>query len=210
MHVTRTIRTVLAGALLASVVVVAAACGSPSTVIQSQPSPNASQLLLVTYDNADYGFSIQYPKGYIGAQASPDASSNDPLVFNVAFADPDGATVNGSSIDAVQVSVYRLNQPADQSTVHKRIDDFRPVVGQLVSGLSGLRFSQKLKPVTLNGSEGFKISYTFKIGDTDVAAQSYLIPSGEYAYWATAQVARQDFASVGPEVGSSLATFKLD
>jgi hypothetical protein len=192
----RTVR--IAAAALALAALLATAACSAASVGGSSP----------TFQNQQYGFALEYPQGYVTAQASPPPKGSA-MKYSVVFADPKGSTVNGQLVDAVSVAVYKLNHAATPEAIAKHTADFKALVQQLLGSNKQLHLAGPPTTVQVNGSTAFSVTYTYKLGDVDVGAMTYLIPHGDYAFVVTGQTTRDKWDSEGRTLGSMMETFRF-
>ena len=192
----RTVRMVSAACVLAALLA-AAACSAGGGGGSSS-----------TFRNQLYGFTLEYPQGYVTAQASP-APKGAAMKYSVVFADPKGTTVNGQLIDAVSVAVYKLNRAATPEAIAKHTADFKALVQQILGANKQVRLAGPPTTVQVNGSTAFSVTYTYKVGDADVGAITYLIPHGDYAFVVTGQTTRDKWETEGRTLGSMMETFRF-
>jgi len=155
---------------LAGLTLTAAACSAgASTGSSATPSSSAGK----TYTNAQYKFSITPDPVFTQGKANDTSAAGSSAVFDIAFADASGTKVGGSTVDGVQVSVYKLTRALKPSVIPKLKKEFAGVVNQLMSGLTAGKIAQPLRLAQINGVPGFRLAYTFKKDTTEMAAITY-------------------------------------
>jgi len=97
-------------------------------------------------------------------------------------------------------------QPGDL-TRHKR--DFKAIVAGLIKGLPGFAVSDPFKPITVNGTRGFQITYAYTVQGTRLGAMSYLLPKGAYAYWVTGQSSEATWSTSWSKLAPAMASFTI-
>jgi hypothetical protein len=188
----------------------AASCGgSPSPSASATVSHGPSPVMVRTYADDEFGFTIRYPDGWIKAESRAPAGSVTPLRMSVVFADPDGAMVDGSLVDGVGVTVYKLDRSTTAAQVRKHPDAFKVVSDEIMAQLDDVTVTTALSPVEVNGAPGFSVVYRHSLNGQQVGAVSYLIPRGRYAYWVTGQATPATWDSAGEELGPSMDSFTL-
>jgi hypothetical protein len=164
-----------------------------------------------TYTNHQYGFSMTYDSMF--RQGSPAAASGagGSSVFDVGFANPDGAKVNGKYVDSLEIAVYKLLrvvQPREVTSAKVK-QEFDGVVTQMMGGLSSAAILEPLTATEVNGTPGFAFSYTFSDGDTTLKAVTYFLIKGQYEYQITAQATTTHWDGVKSKLQSAVASFKV-
>lgn len=205
------------GAIVLAVVSSLGACSSsggtsglPSQVPAAAGDSSAAPATFGLATNKQYGFSVRYPRGWVGAatSAAPGDKSGAPLV-SVSWADPKGKQVDGHYVDALQVSVYALTKPVKPADVARHAGDFKVIVDGLTKGLPRFAVTDHFKPITLNGTKGFQITYTYALHNTPTGAMSYLLPKGDYAYWVTGQASADTWSAAWSKLTPTMASFTI-
>jgi hypothetical protein len=63
--------------------------------------------------------------------------------------------------------------------------------------------------VTINGTRGIGMTYTFGLNGTPTGAMSYLLPRGHYAYWVTGQSSAATWLTTWSKLGPAMASFTI-
>ncbi len=191
---------------LAALTLTAAACSaSVSTGSSARPSSGAGK----TYTNAQYKFSITPDPVFEQGKANDTSAAGSSAVFDIAFADANGTKVGGSTVDGVQVSVYKLTRVLKASEIPKLKKEFAGVVNQLMSGLTAGKIVQPLSLAQINGVPGFRLAYTFKKDTTEIAAITYFLIKGQYEYQLTGQASQQTWPALSPKLESTVKSFTV-
>jgi hypothetical protein len=177
------------------------ATGSPSAA-------PASSFGLAT--NKQYGFSVRYPLGWVSAArtAAPGNASGAPLL-SVSWADTKGKVVDGGFVDTLQVAVYGMSKPVKAADLVRYSGDFKAIVDGLIKNLPKLTVTDRFRPITVNGTKGFQITYAYDIGGTPTGAMSYLLPKGSYAYWITGQSSADTWSASWSKLAPAMASFTI-
>ncbi|MEI6451750.1 MAG: hypothetical protein WCP98_17645 [Actinomycetes bacterium] len=190
------------------------ACGGESGKLPatfSSPSATADRFKLQFVKNTEYAFRMAYPSGWLHSTWQREAGSKSvtSLQFMLSYADPKGAQVGGSYVDAEQVAVHRLSRAVSPGEVSQETatDIIHRVMLQDLPGLS-VR-SAPLK-VDVHGDAGWHVEYAYRIGDTTIWAQSILVLKGKYAYWATGQASSYNMRTQYATLATALAYFRVD
>ncbi len=204
------ILTLLAGAALIVPLAALSACSSSAPSAAGSPTAApVSAFALVT--NAKYQFSIRYPLRWVSAVHA--AKANDKVVtslLSMNWADPKGATAGGLGyIDGLQVSVYAMSKRvgAHDLTVHRAA--FVGIVAGLLKLLPDVKITDPIKPITLNGTPGLQVTYTYSNQGAQVGAMSYLLAKGAYGYWVTGQSSKATWSSAWSKLGPAMASFTI-
>lgn len=179
----------------------------PAVAGYSSAAP-ASSFGLAT--NKRYGFSLRYPLGWVSAttSAAPGNPSGGAL-FSASWADPHGKLVQGHYVDALQVSVYALSKAVQPADLVTHSGDFKAIVDGLTKGLPMFAVSDPFRPITVNGTKGFQITYTYGIHSTPAGAMSYLLLKGRYAYWITGQATADTWSAAWAKLTPAMASFTI-
>jgi hypothetical protein len=174
------------------------------------PEQSATAAAFGLATSKHYGFSIRYPLGWVNAStsAAPGDTSGAPLV-SVSWTDPKGKVVAGHYVDALQVSVYAMTKAAKPADLVKHARDFKGIAYGLIKGLPTLAVTDPFKPITVNGTKGFQITYTYSIDSTPTGAMSYLLPKGRYAYWITGQASADTWTASWSKLTPAMATLTI-
>jgi hypothetical protein len=162
-----------------------------------------------TYTNDKYGFTITYDPMFVKGAPEDGASSGGSSVFDIAFADANGAQVDDKYVDGIEVSVYKLTRAVKAAEVPKLKQEFQNVVNQMLKGLSGATAVKPLATVTLGGAPGFKLTYIYNQGSTSIAAITYFLVKGQYEYQLTAQASQQNWNKLSSKLQAAVESFRL-
>ncbi len=204
----------LGAALLALTAGLGACASSGSSTLPDQvtaaaksmsPAP-ASAFGLDT--NKQYRFSVDYPLGWLSVSAK-GATSGEALTSTL-WADPKGKVVAGHALDTLSVSVYAMTKPVKATDLVSHSGDFKVIVDDLIKGLPRLKVTDAFRPVTVNGTKGFQVTYTYDSQSTKAGAMSYLLlPKGRYAYWITGQASADTWAQSWSKLTPAMASFTI-
>ena len=190
------------------------ACGGQSgklPAVMNSPSPTADRIKLQLVKNTEYAFRMAFPSGWLRSTWQREAGSKSvtSLRFMLSYADPKGAQVGGSYVDAEQVAVHRLSRAVSPSEVSKETatDIIYRVMLQDLPSLSV--YGAPLK-VDVHGDAGWRVEYAYQIGDTTIWAKSILVLKGKYAYWATGQANSYTMRTQYPTLATMLSYFRVD
>ena len=159
------------------------------------------------YSSQEYGFSIQYPSTFKTLEIPPEKNADAGPLFHVVFADPDGATIAGNSVDTLDVSVYEMNRAPSPAEFKRHKKDFQRMAMELVGKPQSLRIAEPFKWGTYAGEKALQGVYTYQIDGSDVAASATLVFRDARAYLIRAQASRETWGTTGRELVSSVATF---
>ena len=189
----------ISAALLALAAGLGACASSGSATLPDQVPPAARSMSPAPASafgldtNKQYRFSVDYPLGWLSASTKA-AASGDALTSTL-WADPKGKVVGGHAFDTLQVAVYAMSKPVKAADLVSHAGDFKVIVDGLIKDLPKLKITDAFKPVTVNGTKGFQVTYTYDAQNTEAGAMSYLLlPKGRYAYWLTGQASADTWA----------------
>lgn len=159
-----------------------------------------------------FGFSIRYPLGWISATHT--AKAGDALgsaLLSVGWANPKGETVEGGLgfVDTLHLSVYGMNKPVKPVDLTRYRSDFKGIVDSMIKDLPKISVSDPFKPITVNGTKGFQITYAYTVQGTRVGAMSYLLPKGSYAYWVTGQSSAATWQASWSKLAPAMASLVI-
>jgi len=182
---------------------------SQSPAANGTPSP-APPSAFGQATNKQYGISIRYPLGWVSAaRTAPAGDTSGAPLLSVSWADSKGKVVNGGFVDVLHVSVYALTKPVKPNDVVRYAASFKGIAAGLIKGLPGLKLTEPFKPLTLNGTKGIQITYTYMIHNTPTGAMSYLLPKGRYAYWVSGQSSADTWAASWSKLAPAMASFTI-
>jgi hypothetical protein len=201
----------IAGAALVAPLGALSACASnaPSATGSPTAAPMTSFGLAAS---AKYRFSIRYPLRWISAVHA--AKPGDKVVTTLlswSWADPKGATVGGGLgyVDTLHVSVYALSKPVGAHDVATHKAAFVAITAGMLKGLPGLKITDPIAPITLNGVPGLQVTYSYTTEGTRIGAMSYLLPKGAYGYWVTGQSSAATWSSAWSKLAPAMASFTI-
>ncbi len=185
---------------------VAGDSGAGGSVAPS-PHSSASTFAVTQYGSHEYGFSVDYPTGFAKLEMPPDTKDPAAPELQVFFADPAGTKVGGTSVDMLEVAVYRMSAAPKEAdfTTHKA--DFEAMLATLIGTLPGLKVVEPLAWSTVDGSPAVSETYAYTVSGHDVAASVQLAFRGDRAYLVRAQAAKETWATTGRQLVSCMATF---
>jgi hypothetical protein len=189
--------------ILAACAALVAACGSPP------PVKNAGTAQMQLYNNADFGFSVGYPVGWLQAKPQTGDPTKGAAAFTILWADPEGGGTGKTTVDGTAVSVYQLNQAIRPEQVKQSAANFRAIIGALVAKYKGLKVVQPVRYTEVGGAPAYTVMYVYKAGGTDVAAMSEALPKGKNVYWMTGQASKATWDKVRPQLVASLSSLRL-
>jgi hypothetical protein len=203
-----------------SAVVVALAAGasacasSGSSTLPDQVPPAAKSMSPAPASafgldaNKHYGYSVRYPLGWLSASTKATASG-DALVSTL-WADPKGKVVSGHALDTLQVAVYAMTKPVKATDLVSHAGDFKGIVNSLIKDLPKLKVTDPFKPITVNGTKGFQVTYTYDAQNVEAGAMSYLLlPKGSYAYWITGQASADTWSASWSKLTPAMSSFTI-
>jgi hypothetical protein len=197
-------RLPLAAALLALALLVAVATGCSASIGSS-----GNDTEVVAYDNTDYGFSLEHQKRFAEtSDTSYNATAGASAAFSIGFVDPDGAMSGDTGLDGILVSVYELPRTIKPAQVPQLRGVLEGVVTQLQKGQPDGVF-QPLEDVTINGTPGFKLSYTMPSGSETLVADTYFLVKGDKEYQLTVQSAKENWDANRPALQQSVDSFTV-
>ena len=207
------IMTISAGLLVLSAGLGACASSGSSTLPDQVPPASRSMspappsaFGLAT--NKQYRFSVDYPLGWLSASTKA-AARGDALVSTL-WADPKGKVVGGHAFDTLQVAVYAMSKTVKPADLVSHARDFKGIAASLIKDLPKLKVTDAFKPVTVNGTKGFQVTYTYDAQNTQAGAMSYLLlPKGSYAYWITGQASADTWAQSWSKLAPAMASFTI-
>jgi hypothetical protein len=207
----RTTRSTVITLLLVSIAACAvfglAACGG---TLSGASSPLASGLTMSALDDPNGGFSIRYPTDYIQLQPPVDSSKDPGLLDQVFLANSRGAMKGDTALDVLTVTVRQLSKVSRPGDLKKYKADFEAIASALIGKPVGLTMVAPFVMTTLGDLPALRVDYVFKVGGTDMAAVSYLVPAGDRVFWITGQASKATWGTSGPEMAASVATFAVD
>ena len=209
--------TMAAGVAVLAIVAGLGACtssgsssGLPDQVPPASASPSSTASGFGATGSKAYGFTLKYPLGWVAASKSAGVAdkSGGPLV-SLIWADPSGKQVDDHYVDSLQLSVYAMSKRLGPTDLTRHAADFKGIAYSLIRNLPQLSVTDPLKPIDLNGTKGFQITYRFSINGTLAGAMSYLLPRGRYAYWVTGQASRSTWSAAWSKMAPAMASLTI-
>jgi hypothetical protein len=192
--------------LLLALVAVAAAVGGCGGA-GGAPRATGSPAPLSRLTSQEWGFSLQYPAGFVRVEPPVDTLDDPGLLYQLLLADPAGAKRGETALDVLSVSVRRMRPAAKTGDLRKHRDDFEAMALQLIGRPEGLRLAGPLRLGTLGKQAALRAEYAYRVAGEDVAAVAYLVPVGRRAYWVTAQASRATWDTAGRRIGAAMGSF---
>jgi len=205
-------------ALLAAVSLLGACASSATSTLPDQVptatgSPSAAPVSafgLTT--SAKYLFSVRYPLRWISAvQAAKSGDKVVTTLLSMSWADPKGATIGSglAYVDTLHVSVYQMSRKVGPHDVATHRAAFAAIAAGMLKDLPGLRITDPIRPLTLNGTPGLQVTYTYTVQGTRVGAMSYLLPKGQYCYWVSGQSSPTTWSNAWSKLAPAMASFTV-
>jgi len=199
--VRRLIRILTLMFVLSGLVVAVAACSASVGDTSSSSGPK-------TYTNDTYGFVMTYDGILQEGKSVGGTGAGGNSVFDIAFADLNGAKVAGNYVDGIQVSVYKLAREVKPAEVPGLKKEFQGVVDQLIGSVQDGTIDEPLKAVTVNGVPGYRLAYTYKQDGALTKSVTYFLVKGQNEYQLTAQASNQNWAAARDKLEQAIQTFK--
>jgi hypothetical protein len=190
---------------LALITILLAACGSADGTSTSTKSPPAPK----TYTNDQYGFTMTYDGRFEEGPATDEPSAAGGNVFQIAFPDENGPTVNDTYADGLQVNVYKLPRSVKPAEVPALKKDIAKAAKSIVASLPGGGIEEPVDRIVVNGVPGFTFGYSYVENDTPVRATSSFLYKGQYQYTLTGQATSDTWHSMQPQLESTLESFTI-
>jgi len=176
----------------------------------SGSSPTAAPLSAFRLAHINrYGISLIFPRGWVSAGSIAKPSSLRGPLLELMWGNPQGTLSNGHLVDAFQVTVYALNRPVHPGDVKLHAANFKAMAYDMVRALPEAYVTDPPKLVTINGTPGVELTYTFGLNGTPTGAMSYLLPRGHYAYWVTGRSSAATWLATWSKLGPAMASFKI-
>jgi hypothetical protein len=191
--------TALAVVALA-IAVTLAGCGG------SSGSGGSSSDKKTTYNNAAYGFAITYGDPLSLVPLTPTQGED----YAIAFADKGGAVVNDEYANGIRVAVNKMAAALKPSDVPKLKNQIAKAVETMIVALPGGKMTGKVTAVTLNGTPGFAVDYTFTKGGQELTCRTTILAKGKNEYDLTEQALTKDWSSLSPTLDQTVQTFTVD
>ena len=183
----------------------------PDQVPSANASPSAAPASAFGQATSKkYGLTLRYPLGWVSATHEIKAGDKaGTALLSLTWADPKGKVIGGRLVDTLQVSVYAMSKPVRPADLTRHKRDFKAIVDGMIRGLPDIAVSDPFKPIALNGTKGFQITYAYSVHGTHVGAMSYLLPRGAYAYWITGQSSAATWSAAWSKLAPAMASFTV-
>jgi hypothetical protein len=185
--------------------------GSPgSTPTTGNPDSTSTTVDVLTYENADYGYSFEYPADWQLAEIDVAQSSSDGnLLGAVSVGDPNGAMVDATGLDLVMLRVYQLNYAVDESMLPDILPEIESVLADLQSQDQSWKLEQALTETSVGGVPGYQTSFSFDWdADTPAKTTSYFLFAGDIEYQLVFQAASDNWEEDQAVFNAFLASFE--
>ena len=160
--------------------------------------------------SAKYQFSIRYPLRWVSAvQAAKSGDKVVTTLLSLSWADPKGKVVGGGFVDTLHVSVYAMSKKVGPHDVATHRAAFVAIAAGMLKDLPHLRITEPIRPLTLNGTPGLQVTYTYTVQGARVGAMSYLLPKGRYGYWVSGQSSATTWSSAWSKLAPAMASFTI-
>jgi len=159
------------------------------------------------YTNDQYGFTLTHDPQFTEGEPVDTPGAGGGSVFDVIFADTNGARVSDRYVDAIQVSVYELAREVEPSEVPELKGELDGVVEEMLGALSGATITEPLTEVTVNDAPGFKLAYTYTEDGTELTALTYFLFKGQREYQITTQAATENWSGLSARLEAAAESF---
>ena len=164
---------------------------------------------IVTYTDAEYGFSFEYDDSWDLTEASVDELPAN-ASKSVGVYDPWGShTSDNLTFDYFAVEVYEL-EPATAPTVNELLEGFAQYLQQLQDSDPSLQVAHEPARTDVNGRPAAYIEYLYTADSVDVRCTEYrLVGKGGIVYSLHTQSAVDNWEENGEVFSTFLDTFSL-
>ena len=194
-----------AGAVVALALLLAACGGSIS--IGASPEPTSTGP--VTYTDKDYGYSISYDPLFTKGEPKDSASAGSSAVSSSIFVDEDGTLADGTYLDALKVTVYKLKRVVEASEVPMLEPSLQDTLDQLLGSMKNAKVLQPLTAVEIGGIPGFSVKYTFEDLGKTMTIASYFLFKGQYEYQIATQSASERWDELSDKFDQAVQSFTV-
>ena len=160
-----------------------------------------------TFTSDQYGFSITYDTQLTEGEPLEGSGAGGSSVFDVIFADKDGAMLDDRYVDAIQVSVYELAREVEPSELPQLKSELDSVVEQMMGSLSEATIVEPLTEITVNDVPGFALKYTYTQDGTELTAVTYFLVKGKYEYQISAQATTENWEALKGTLEAAVNSF---
>lgn len=162
-----------------------------------------------TYTDSTYGYSFEYPETWKLQEGSEaDVSAGGAATASVGVFDPDGAKVEQTYIDMMQVSVYELSVTVDESIMPEIKSEVENVLASLQSQAGDIETIAPLAETKVAGMDGYSVTYSFAKNEAPVTSTLYFLFSGNLEYQLTVQAADENWDANQPVFDAMLGSFQ--
>lgn len=153
-------------------------CADPGGMLDSA-SAGSSQTK--TYTDPDYGFSIEYPAGWILREDEDfDANAVDGPSSEVSVSNPNGFRAGMTYYDFVAVVLFELEEAVDEAAL---LDIKAELEAYVEEGLPpGVELLEPLTEVVVGGASGFVVTATESLNGTPLTTKMYWLYAGKASY----------------------------
>jgi hypothetical protein len=210
----RTARTLLAAALLLALVI-APACGGGGTTDDTETdatSPAAvSSTATTTFTNDEYGISLTIADRFAAREKQIDGETrtDDDLLYQVDFADEQGAWAGGQMVDWLFVIVWQQKKvitPEALAAKPKLLEEAMVETRKKRPDLTWGEFTA----AEVNGVPGWKWDYSQSVGGTTVNGRIYVLYQGDRSYELSIQSAESNWGENEPLLQAAIDSFTVE
>ena len=195
--------------VLAGLALVLTACGSSAGAgggtgaASGSPSPAG----LATFTNDRYRFALSYPAQFTRSRPKKEAEVGSGPVYDVIFADRNGARNGDAYLDAIDVSVYKLARAVTPADVAQLTPQLQDMLARSTGSLSDVKIEQPLTRANVNGVTGFSVRYTFTDAGQPLTVAAYFLFKGKYEYQISMQAASEHWNALKPGMQIAVQSF---
>jgi hypothetical protein len=161
-----------------------------------------------TYTDADYGYSFQYPGGWVVQQGdSAKVTGGSSSDGGMSVYDPEGTVAGDYFIDLFQVSVYELAVTVDESMMPEIKSEVETLLADLETQGNDWTKVEDLSGATVDGMDGYQATYGFTTDGTPTMSTFYFLFTGDIQYQLTLQAATETWEERRPEFDAIVASF---
>jgi hypothetical protein len=180
-----------------------------TTTAEEETTATAAAAKTSTYTDPDYGYSFDYPASWkIQKQPTVDVTAGGAAVEGVGAIDPRGATLDGSYIDMMLLSIFKLKVTVHDSMIPQLKGEIESVIRTMEGQEPSAKVEEALAETTAARMKGYRVTYTFTRGDTPVTSTLYFLFSGNIEYQLTTQAATGNWNTDHPIFDAMIASLK--
>ena len=147
-----------------------------------------------TYTDATYGYTFQYPGAWqIDTGATTDATAGGSATGAVGAFDPSGTKANGTYVDLMVVSTYKLNLTITNDMLPSLESEIQNVLAGVEAQTSDVQIVSPLVLAEAAGLRGYTVTYTFTKDAIPTTATLYFLFKGDMEYQLSTQAATVDW-----------------